>query len=144
MRLLYPILFLGSAVLGHAANELNSSVSAVFNKNQSVYQVSIANAATISGNFAYDVTHSVSTAAAGTVVSFGAALPVGECVIHNTTTNAGYSVVYGTNATTGIFGVLAPGQFAKFRPADGGTNLVLLSRSGTNVAANVRVFGVSQ
>jgi hypothetical protein len=130
-------------VVAWAANELNSNVSAVFTKNNSTYQLSIANASTITGNFAYDVTHSVSTAAAGTAISFGVALPVGEVILHNITTNAGYSVAYGTN-TTALFGVLAPGQFAKFRPANGGTNLVLISQSGTNVPATVRVFGVTQ
>lgn len=133
-----------SIASAYAANELNQSVSVVFQKNNSTYQLSVANASTITGDFAYDAVLSVSTAAVGTAVSFGAVLPVGECVLHNITTNAGYSVSYGTNASTGVFGVLAPGQFAKFRPNDGGTNLVLLSLSGTNVAANVRVMGVSQ
>ena len=130
-------------IIGFAANELNSQVAVVFQKNNSVYQVSLNNSATIAGDFAYDVTHSVSTAAAGVAVSFGAALPIGEVVLHNVTTNLGYNVAYGTNVAN-LFGVLLPGAFAKFHPIDQGTNLVLISQSGTNVAAKVRVFGVSQ
>ena len=130
-------------IIGFAANELNSQVACVFQKNNSVYQISLNNSATIAGNFAYDVTHSVSTAAAGTAISFGAALPIGEVVLHNITTNVGYNVAYGTNVTA-LFGVLTPGSFAKIHPIDQGTNLVLISQSGTNVAATVRVFGVSQ
>lgn len=124
-----------------ATDEQQLQTSVQFSKNSAVYQLSLNNASTITGNFAYDAVLAVPTN--GVAVSFGAVLPVGTIILQNITTNAGATVKYGTNATA-IFGILPPGTHAQFRSADFRTNLWLQGMTNAVFINNVRVFGVSQ
>jgi hypothetical protein len=124
-----------------AASELSVSTTVQFQKNNTTYQISLSQPGTITGNFAYDVVHSVFTA--GTAVAFSSALPVGFIVVHNITTNAGRSVSFGTNSTA-LFGQVAPGEFNMFSMSNAGSNFWLQLDGATMASNNVRVFAVTK